>query len=75
MFKIVKKYPLNDTTDFVSVYAPRIAAKAKPGQFIIFRVDETGERIPLTIAGYDRERAPFQSSFRRSVNRPCSWAR
>lgn len=55
MFKIVKKYPLNDTTDFVSVYAPRIAAKAKPGQFIIFRVDETGERIPLTIAGYDRD--------------------
>ena len=55
MFKIVKKYPLNDTTDFLSVYAPRIAAKALPGQFIIFRVDEHGERIPLTIAGYDRE--------------------
>ncbi len=54
MFKIVKKYPLNDTTDFLSVYAPRIAAKALPGQFIIFRVDEQGERIPLTIAGYDR---------------------
>ena len=55
MFKIVRKYPLNDTTDFLSVYAPRIAAKALPGQFIIFRVDEQGERIPLTIAGYDRE--------------------
>ncbi|MBQ2767058.1 MAG: sulfide/dihydroorotate dehydrogenase-like FAD/NAD-binding protein [Clostridia bacterium] len=54
MFKIVRKYSLNDTTDFLSVYAPRIAAKAKPGQFIIFRIDETGERIPLTIAGYDR---------------------
>ncbi|MBR6709351.1 MAG: sulfide/dihydroorotate dehydrogenase-like FAD/NAD-binding protein, partial [Clostridia bacterium] len=55
MFKIVAKYPLNETTDFMSVYAPRIAKKALPGQFIIFRVDETGERIPLTIAGYDRE--------------------
>ncbi len=55
MAKIVKKYPLNETTDFLSVYAPRIAARALPGQFVIFRVNETAERVPLTIAGYDRD--------------------
>ena len=54
MFKIVEKYALNATTDYLSVYAPRIAAKALPGQFIIFRLHERGERVPLTIAGYDR---------------------
>ena len=55
MFKIVKKQPLNPTVTKMSVEAPLIAKKAKAGQFIILRASEDGERIPLTIAGYDRE--------------------
>ena len=56
MYKIVKKQPLNPTVTRMEIEAPLIAKKAKPGQFIILRVDENGERIPLTIAGYDREK-------------------
>ena len=56
MYKIVKKQPLNPTVTRMEIEAPLIAKKAKPGQFIILRVDENGERIPLTVAGYDRER-------------------
>ncbi|HBL84413.1 MAG: ferredoxin-NADP reductase [Clostridiales bacterium GWF2_38_85] len=55
MTRIVKKRFLNDSIVEVVFDAPDIAKKAMPGQFIIFRVDEEGERIPLTIAGYDRE--------------------
>ncbi len=54
MYRILKKRPLNPTVDFMTVEAPLVARKAEPGQFIILRVDEDGERIPLTIAGYDR---------------------
>ena len=56
MYKIVKKQPLNPTVTRMEIEAPLIAKKAKPGQFIILRVDENGERIPLTGAGYDREK-------------------
>ena len=56
MYKIVKKRPLNPTVTRMEIEAPLIAKKAKPGQFIILRVDENGERIPLTVAGYDREK-------------------
>ena len=56
MYKIVKKQPLNPTVTRMEIEAPLIAKKAKPGQFIILRVDESGERIPLTVAGYDREK-------------------
>ena len=55
MFKIVKKQPLNPTVTKMVVEAPLIAKKAHAGQFIILRASEDGERIPLTIAGYDRE--------------------
>lgn len=55
MFKIVKKEVLNPSVVLMSIEAPYIARKAEPGQFIIFRIDEAGERIPLTIADYDRE--------------------
>ena len=72
MYKIVKKQPLNPTVTRMEIEAPLIAKKAKPGQFIILRVDENGERIPLTVAGYDRERAPLQSFFRLSAQRPKS---
>ena len=56
MYKLVKKQPLNPTVTRMEIEAPLIAKKAKPGQFIILRVDENGERIPLTVAGYDREK-------------------
>ena len=55
MFKILKKEPLNPTVTRMVIEAPLIARKAKAGQFIILRASEDGERIPLTIAGYDRD--------------------
>ena len=56
MYKIVDKKVLNPTVVQLQVEAPLVAKKAKPGQFIILRVDENGERIPLTVAGVDKER-------------------
>ena len=55
MFKIVNKRILNSQVKLMEIEAPLIAKKAQPGQFIIFRINETGERVPLTIAGYDRD--------------------
>ena len=55
MFKIVEKTPLNPTVTKMKILAPLVAAKAQPGQFIIFRATEDGERVPLTIADYDRQ--------------------
>lgn len=54
MFQIVEKRILNENVTWMKVDAPFIAKKAQPGQFIIFRVDEKSERVPLTIADYDR---------------------
>ncbi len=56
MFRIIEKERLNPTVTRMVVSAPRIAAKAEPGQFIILRASEDGERIPLTIADFDRVR-------------------
>lgn len=56
MFKILKKKVLNPTVTLMEIDAPLIAKKAEPGQFIILRVDEDGERIPLTVADFDREK-------------------
>ncbi len=55
MYPIVTKKALNPTVTKMDILAPFVAKKAQPGQFIILRVDEEGERIPLTVAGYDRE--------------------
>lgn len=55
MYQIVKKRQLNQDVVLMEVKAPYVAAKAQAGQFIIFRVDEQGERVPLTVADYDRE--------------------
>ena len=55
MYKILRKKVLNPTVTLMDVYAPMVAKKAEPGQFIILRVDADGERIPLTVADYDRE--------------------
>ena len=54
MFKITRKKELNPTVTLMEIEAPLVAKKAEPGQFIILRVDENGERIPLTVADYDR---------------------
>ena len=54
MYRIVHKKPLNPTVTLMDIEAPLVAAKAKPGQFIILRVDDDGERIPLTVAGTDK---------------------
>jgi ferredoxin--NADP+ reductase len=54
MYKIVEKKILNPTVVQLQIEAPLVANKAKPGQFIILRVDEEGERIPLTVAGTDK---------------------
>jgi len=55
MYQIVSKKILNPTVTMMEIAAPMVARKAEAGQFIILRVDEDGERIPLTVAGYDRE--------------------
>lgn len=56
MFKILRKESLNATVTLMDIDAPFVAKKAEPGQFIILRTDAEGERIPLTVAGYDREK-------------------
>ena len=56
MYEIVSKRTLNSVTTMMEINAPFVARKAQPGQFIILRVSEVGERVPLTIGGYDREK-------------------
>lgn len=56
MYKILRKETLNDVVELMEVHAPYVARKCEPGQFIILRVGEDGERIPLTIADFDREK-------------------
>ena len=63
MYKIVKKEELNPTVTMMEIEAPFVAKKAEPGQFIILRVDSEGERIPLTIAGYNREEGTVKIIF------------
>jgi ferredoxin--NADP+ reductase len=63
MYKIVRKEVLNPTVTLMEVEAPFVAKKAEPGQFIILRVDDEGERIPLTIADYDRQKGTITIIF------------
>ena len=56
MYRIVEKEYLNPTVVKIVVEAPRVAKKAEPGQFIILKIDEVGERVPFTVAGFDREK-------------------
>ena len=65
MFKIVRKKELNASVTLMEIEAPFVARKAKAGQFIIFRIDEEGERVPLTIAGYDREKGTVTIIFQK----------
>lgn len=63
MFEVIDKKILNPTVTEITVKAPYVAAKAEAGQFIILRVDEVGERIPLTIADFDREKGTVSVIF------------
>ena len=63
MFKIVSKRNLNPTVTMMDIEAPLVAKKAEAGQFIILRTDEDGERIPLTVAGFDREKGTVKIIF------------
>ena len=65
MYKIVRKKELNASVTLMEIEAPFIAKKARAGQFIIFRIDEDGERVPLTIAGYDREKGTVSIIFQK----------
>ena len=64
MYKIVKKEVLNTSVVLMEIEAPFVARKAQPGQFVILRVDEDGERIPLTISDFDREKGIITIIFR-----------
>ncbi len=65
MYKIVRKKELNSAVTLMEIEAPFVAKKAKAGQFIIFRVDDKSERVPLTIAGYDREKGTVSIIFQK----------
>ena len=63
MYQIIRRRELNSSVTEMDIHAPLVAKKAKPGQFIILRVDEEGERIPLTIAGADPENGTVKIIF------------
>ena len=63
MFKILEKKVLNSQVTWMTVDAPFIARKVQPGQFVIIRIDEKGERIPLTVADFDREKGTVSIVF------------
>lgn len=63
MFEILEKKSLNPFVTMMKINAPRVAKKAEPGQFIILRTDSEGERIPLTIADFDREKGSVTIMF------------
>lgn len=65
MAKIIFKKELNSSVTLLEVESPRIAKKAMPGQFIILRLDEVGERVPLTIADFDREKGSVTIIFQK----------
>ena len=63
MYEILDKKVLSETVKLMEIKAPMVAKKAMAGQFIILRIDETGERIPLTIADYDRKKGTITIIF------------
>lgn len=63
MYKIINKMELTQNIYLMEIEAPRVAKSAKPGQFIIIKNDEKGERIPLTIADYDKEKGTVSIVF------------
>lgn len=65
MYEIIDKKELCENTVLMKIKAPLIARKAQPGQFIIFRIDEKGERVPLTINDYDRQKGSITIIFQK----------
>ena len=65
MYTIVKKRVLNESVTWMEVEAPLIARKVRAGQFIILRVNETGERIPLTVADHDEQKGTITIIFQK----------
>lgn len=63
MYKIVSKKELNPTVTMMEIEAPFVATKAEAGQFVILRVNEDGERIPLTVSGFNREKGTVKIIF------------
>ncbi|NTW05294.1 MAG: sulfide/dihydroorotate dehydrogenase-like FAD/NAD-binding protein [Peptococcaceae bacterium] len=63
MYKIIEKQIFSEVTKLLSVYAPKIAKSCRPGQFVMIRIDEKGERIPLTIADFDPEKGTISLVF------------
>ena len=63
MYKILKAEKLNENIYLMDVEAPRVAKSCLPGQFVIVKTDEKGERIPLTICDYDREKGTITIVF------------
>ena len=63
MFEIIKKEVFSKEVKLIEVHAPAITAKARPGQFVVLRISEEGERIPLTIADFDREKGNITMVF------------
>ncbi len=70
MYKVLKAETLAAKIHLMVVHAPRVASHCLPGQFIIVKLDEKGERIPLTICDYDREEGTLPSYSRRSEHLP-----
>ena len=73
MFKIVTKKVLSEVNKLMEIEAPLVARKAKPGQFIILRVRENGERIPLTIADSNKEKGTITIIFQEIGKQQNSW--
>ena len=67
MYKIISKKVLNPTVTQMEILSPMVSAKAKPGQFIILRVDKDGERIPLTVAGVNPENVTGEDHWRNAL--------
>ena len=65
MYKILRKEKLNEQITLMEVHAPFVARKVEAGQFIILRVSELGERVPLTVADYDREKGSVTIIFQK----------
>jgi len=61
--RVVEKKVLNSVTKKITIYAPHIAAKAQPGQFVIFKIRSDSERIPLTLSSWDREKGTISNIF------------
>lgn len=73
MYKIVKAECLADKIYLMDVEAPRVARACQPGEFVIVKIDEVGERIPLTICDFDREKGLVTIVFQTVGASTCAW--